>query len=120
MQKTRVGCYRGTGLGAQDEPEEVFFTLPDHGYELTLYSCVACGARFVSDAEAEHYANVKLPDRIANLRCPDCDEALSRTLKPYPQTFRASDGSLSQFEPPHCYPPDSDHTSISVWNLDTT
>jgi len=51
------------------------------------------------------------------MSCPECGSALSDTLLPYPQSFRASDGSLSHFEPDRVYPLDSTSITKEVWNL---
>ena len=112
-------CYRALALGAADEPEEVIFKLPDHGYDLRLHSCITCGARFVADSEYEHHVGVALTERIARSVCPSCGAALRETLRPYPQTFRTADGSLSHFELPRKYPSDDDSAVFELWNLDS-
>ena len=117
MQKKLIRCYPAKALGAQDRLEDVVFTMSDFGYDIRLYSCSSCGALFTASGEDEHYSGVSLASRTEHTNCPECGASLSKTLQPYPQTFRASDGSLSHFEPDRVYPPDSDSITKEVWNL---
>ena len=117
MQKKLIRCYPAKALGAQDRLEDVFFTLPDFGYDIRLYSCSSCGALFTASGDDEHYSGVPLPSLTQHMSCPECGSALSDTLLPYPQSFRASDGSLSHFEPDRVYPLDSTSITKEVWNL---
>jgi len=117
MNKTLVRCYQGKALGAQDRLEDVWFTMSDFGYDRRLFSCTNCGALFVADAEAEHYSGVVLQMRIAQFVCPECGEPLTKTLQPYPQTFRMSDGSISHFEVGPVYPSVSDSVIKEFWDL---
>ena len=84
-----------------------------------LYSCLACGARFVADPEHEYYMHDSLAERIAQLSCPECSSALRETLKPYPDALRTSDGYVGHFEPPREYPPDNQSIVVELWNLDS-
>ena len=76
-----------------------------------------CGAIFAADAEAEHYSGVSVVARIEHTMCPECGSALAQTLKPYPDSFRVSDGSVAHFEPDRHYPPDSESITKEVWDI---
>ena len=117
MQKKQIRCYTGEALGAQDRLEDVFYTLPDFGDWNHLYSCTNCGTLFVASPEDEHYSGISIQKRIEFLKCPECSSSLAKSLQPYPQIFRASDGNLNRFEPDRAYPPDSESAVIEVWNL---
>ena len=119
MKKKAMRCYRALALGARDLLEEVLFKLPDHGYDLRLYSCLACGERFVSDAGYEHYSGIRLDTDSRSIVCPFCHSPLKETLRPYPQEFRACEESVSHFECPQHYPSDTDTVVTDLWDLDS-
>ena len=117
MRKKQIRCFRGKALGAADLFEDVFFTFSDFGYDIRLYSCLNCGALCTASGEDEHYSGVCLANQMEHLSCPDCAAPLAKNLQPYPQSFLASDGTISHFDPGRKYPPDSESLVKDVWNL---
>jgi len=117
MHKKLIRCYQTKALGAQDRLEEIVFTLPDFGYYYRLYSCVHCGTLFTASVEDEQRSGLSLPSKTEHTQCPECGSSLSETLKPYPQSFRVSDGSIAHFEPDKKYPSDSDSILKEVWDI---
>ena len=114
MQKRQVRCYRALALGSGDKPHEVFFALPDQGYNTLLFTCVECGALFASNADADGSARQALS---RDARCPECATSLGPSLRRYPQSFRMADGSVGTFTVPSTYPADSDSLVIEAWEL---
>ena len=49
-----------------------------------------------------------MADLAKGMRCPSCNASLSETIRRYPQTFRAPDGSLGSFDPGTIIPPDNE------------
>jgi len=117
MKKKLVRCIRAMALGTGDVLEEVFYTVADFGDAVRLYSCVTCGTLFAASVDDEHHCGVSLKARIDKMKCPKCTSPLASTLRPYPQDFRASDGSLSHFEPDRRIPADSEGIEKEAWNL---
>lgn len=118
MRTKKVGCYRATVTWG-GHSEDIVYTLPDSGYEIVLYSCLGCGARFAAEPEAVHHFGVSLEERTSGATCPKCGAALADVLQPYPQNFLATDGTIGSFELPREYPPDEERTTAEVWDLDS-
>ena len=64
MRTKKVGCYRATVTWG-GHSEDIVYTLPDSGYEIVLYSCLGCGARFAAEPEAVHHFGVSLEERTS-------------------------------------------------------
>jgi DNA-directed RNA polymerase subunit RPC12/RpoP len=118
MRTKQIGCYRAIVTWG-GHSENIVFTLPDSGYEIVLYSCLGCGARFAAEPEFVHHFGVSLEARTSRATCPECSASLADTLQCYPQKFLATDGTIGNFELPREYPPDDEHTTAEVWDLDS-
>ena len=117
MNKCLIRCYRGYAIVGSRHNEEVLYTLPSGYSNKDLYSCVSCGELFSIDQEAVHHTKHTIKSVIRNLKCPSCSSKLSESLKPYPATFLASDGSIGHYQPERRIPPDSESLIKEVWDL---
>ena len=116
--KTRVvKCYHGFAHAGNQENHDVWYTLPDHGYDIQLFTCVGCGELFCIDAEYLELLNCTLAELVPDATCPSCKAALSGSLQASPRTFRTNNGVLGHFEPSRIYPVDADAVTMNVWDL---
>jgi len=93
----------------------VFYVLPDTFFDVTLFTCMNCGALFGVDREREHYSGRPFDELRRTQRCPECGESLAY-LQEYPETFRGPTGEEEHFAPPRNYPPDSGLVDLDVWD----
>jgi hypothetical protein len=116
--KTRfVRCYCGFGSVAGRANIKVFYTLPDFGYSIKLFTCIECGELFVIDFENPAFAGKTVEQIAASTACPKCGKSLSETIRAYPKTFRTDDGRIGHFEPDHIIPPDSESLVREFWEV---
>lgn len=94
---------------------QVFYVLPDTFFDVTLFTCLECGALFGVDREREHYSGRSFERLREDALCPACGHLLADAAE-YPQTFRHPDGRIGHFEPPRRYPPDSELVPFVVWD----
>jgi hypothetical protein len=107
--KTRlVRCYRGYASLPDRANIEVFYTIPDMGYFIKLFTCIECGELFAIDLGNPNFAGKTAEQLAANASCPRCGAPLGETIQPYPEIFRADDGQLGGFRPERIIPPDSE------------
>lgn len=107
--KTRlVRCHQGFASLPGKANIEVYYTIPDFGYCNKLFTCIECGELFMIDFDNPAFAG-KTPEMIAgDANCSKCGNPLRKTIRAYPQSFRADDGRIGHFEPDRIIPPDTE------------
>lgn len=108
--------YRGYGVAGQRHNIEVFYTIPGHGYEFRLYTCMECGEVYVVDMGNPELAKITIPEGLS-IQCKSCGADLSASLFPYPQNFVTENGDIGSFEPSKIIPPDSESYVRDIWEI---
>lgn len=110
VNKRAVRCFRGFASFPSLANVEVFYTVPDFGYDHRLFTCIECGALFVREGDQQGATTAGLP-------CPQCRRDLGSTLRAYPATFRHIDGRVGHYEPSHAIPADSESIVREFFDL---
>ena len=118
VNKRPVRCFRGFATLPFLANVEVFYTVPEFGYDNSLFTCIDCGTLFVLDT-SDH--SIKpIGQATADIACPQCHRQLAVTLRAYPATFRHTDGRVGQFEPTRFIPPHSESLVMEFFDLAST
>jgi len=108
MKPRLVRCYRGFASVPGRFNIQVFYTVPDFGYCIKLFTCIKCGELFMADFENPSFENKTAGQIVGSTACPKCGHLLRDTIQPYPEHFRTEDGLIGRFEPDQIFPPDSE------------
>lgn len=85
--KTRgVRCWKAQSRCTNNHHVELWFTVPDFGDQVRLFTCRGCGEVFAVDPDAEFYAKKPFDSFRRQLSCPRCHRSLADIL-PYPDSF---------------------------------
>jgi hypothetical protein len=96
---------------------EVFYTVPEM-YLIKLFTCIECGELFVIDFENPSFGGKTAEQIAGDGACPKCGKMLQKTIRAYPETFRAADGQIGHFKPERIIPPDSESVLKEIFELE--
>ena len=118
MKKRPTRCYTGFAEAGGVHNIEVCYTIPDHGYEHVLLTCIACGEIFTFDRSNPRWSTMTLEHIAEGILCPTCGSKLCETAKPYPDWFLAPSGQRGRFVPPRIIPPDDQSFLMDFYTLE--
>lgn len=94
---------------------EGFITYPEGNEGHDLMVCVSCGHLYAVNVGRMLYVGPPLDEKVASLRCVECVQPLSATLKPYPEFYVDKHGIVLRHERSQLLPPDDQSL---VWGID--
>lgn len=114
MTTRRIRVYHAYASTSKHANIKVFYTLPGHGYNKRLYTCLICGAFYVLDMDNPSLKGTSVDELLMRFSCDKCHSKFENgDICEYPETFMYN-GEMGHFSPDKIIPPDESSSIIEV------
>lgn len=116
MDKVSVRCYIGFAVIGMRHNIEVYYTMPDFGYCMCLFTDLRTGEIYAIDTSHNNISENGLNDLTEDLLCPVTGRLLKDNLVLYPNSFLFED-QIGHFCVDSHIPDDSKSIIREFWEI---